>query len=57
MTVLPYGGEYVKIVEGDVSVGDILKAQSAAQKSGFNKNKRMGPPGMPGGGAPRRGGF
>ena len=57
VTVLPYGGEYVKIVEGDVKEGDVLKAQSAGQKSGFNKNKRMGPPGMPGGGAPRRGGF
>ena len=59
VTVLPYGGEYVKIVEGDVSEGDVLKAQSAAQKSGFNKNKRMGgmPGGGPGAGAPRRGGF
>ena len=59
VTVMPYGGEYVKIVEGDVKEGDVLKAQSAAQKSGFNKNKRMGPPGVPGAGAgaPRRGGF
>lgn len=57
VTVMPYGGEYVKILEGDVKEGDVLKAQSAAQKSGFNRNRRMGPPGVPGAGAPRRGGF
>ena len=44
--VVPYDRDYVKIIEGNVSEGDVLKAQSVSKKSGKG-NRRQGPP--PGG--------
>ena len=46
MKVVPYDRDYVKIIEGNVSEGDVLKAQSVSKKSG-KENRRQGPP--PGG--------
>lgn len=51
--VEPYSGEYVKIVEGDVSEGDVLKAQSTPKTSGGQRkvgaNAGPGMGGMGGG--------
>ncbi len=46
--VVPYSGDYVKILEGNVSEGDILVQQTAPKSSGFNR----GGPGRNGGGGP-----
>lgn len=51
--VSPYGSEYVKILEGLVG-GEILKAQSVAKQSGWNR--RAGPGGTSGAKANRTGG-
>lgn len=51
--VIPYGSEYVKILEG-LDGGEILKAQSVAKQSGWNR--RAGPGGNSGAKANRTGG-
>lgn len=54
--VQPYAKGYVRIVDGKIKAGDMLKAQSVAKTSGTNRN-RNGMPAMGapmGAGAPRR---
>ncbi|MBO4404801.1 MAG: HlyD family efflux transporter periplasmic adaptor subunit [Treponema sp.] len=60
VTVVPYDREYVKITEGNISEGDILKAQSEAGASGSKRGSRGGMPSgsnRGGGGFPPPGGF
>ncbi len=54
VTVVPYDSTYVKIVEGNVPDGTVLKAQSEPQASGWNRQRAapgarsgMGPGVMP----------
>ena len=56
--VIPYSGDYVRIVEGEVSEGDVLKQQITPKRSGSKRNQGKGGPegpgemgGGPGGGA------
>ena len=55
---IPYGSEYVKIIDGAVKEGDVLKAQRPPKQSGMKSNgnggNRMGGGGRPGSGGPPR---
>lgn len=64
VNVVPYGSEYVKIVKGNVSEGDVLVAQSKSSGSGSNRggqgggsNNRPGNNQSGGAGAPPPRGF
>lgn len=41
VTVRPYDVEYVRIESGDIKAGDVLKAQSSAEKSGQQRGMNM----------------
>ncbi len=53
--VIPYGFEYVKIVDGAVKDGDVLKAQGISKASGMKMNGRGGNRQGNGGGGPGMG--
>ena len=57
VTVVPYDKEYVKILSGEITEGDILKAQSSSEKSGRRMNGGMGSGRAMGAGGPPRGAF